>query len=75
MPLKKSQKSLKKWGKQKWDYVGKKGKSRYLPKSARDSLTPAQKAAGSKAKNKATKAGKQSAKYTKAEKRAVRRAR
>lgn len=75
MPLKKSQRSLKKWGKQKWGYVGKKGKSRYLPKKVRDSLTPAQKAAGSRAKNKATKAGRQNAKYTKAELRAIRRLR
>jgi len=75
MALKKSQRSLKKWGKQKWGYVGKKGKSRYLPKSVRDSLTPAQKAAGSRAKNKATKSGRQNAKYTKAELRAIRRLR
>jgi hypothetical protein len=73
MALKKSQKSLKKWTKQDWDYAGKKGKSRYLPKSARKSLTKAEKAAGSRAKNKATKAGKQRAAYTKAEKAAVKR--
>ena len=53
----------------------KKKKSRYLPKAVRDSLTPAQKAAGSRAKNKATKSGKQSAKYTKTERRALRRLR
>ena len=64
MALKKSQRSLKKWTGQKWGYTG---------KSVRDSLTPAQKAAGSRAKNKATKSGKQSAKYTKAELRALRR--
>jgi hypothetical protein len=75
MALKKSQKSLKKWTKQDWGYTGEKGKSRYLPKSARKSLTKGEKAAGSRAKNKATKAGKQRAKYTKAEKRAVKRAR
>ena len=75
MALRKTQKSLKKWTGQKWDYTGKKGKSRYLPKAVRDSLSPAQKAAGSRAKNKATKEGKQSARYTKAERRALRRLR
>lgn len=75
MALKKNQQSLKKWTRQKWGYTGKKGKSRYLPKAVRDSLTPAQKAAGSRAKNKATKAGKQSARYTKAERRALQRLR
>jgi hypothetical protein len=73
MALKKNQQSLKKWTRQKWGYTGKKGKSRYLPKAVRDSLTPAQKAAGSRAKNKATKSGKQSARYTKSECRALRR--
>ena len=50
MALKKSQKSLKKWGKQKWGYVTKgdekKPKSqrgRYLPKSVRSRLTKGQK--------------------------------
>ena len=66
--------SLTKWSKEDWDYVGKPGKSRYLPKAARKALSPGQKAAGSRAKNKATKAGKQSASYTAAERRAVRRA-
>lgn len=66
--------SLSKWTKEDWGYVGKEGKSRYLPKAARDSLTPAQKAAGSRAKNKATKAGKQTASYTKSERKAVRKA-
>lgn len=75
MALKKNQQSLKKWTRQKWGYTGKKGKSRYLPKAVRDSLTPAQKAAGSRAKNKATRAGKQSASYTKSEHRALRRLR
>jgi hypothetical protein len=60
--LKKSQKSLKKWTSQKWDYISKKDKSkpkskrgRYLPKSVRDSLTPAQKAYENRKKRKATK--------------------
>tara|TARA_R100001443_G_scaffold48448_2_gene60787 strand:+ start:2595 stop:2840 length:246 start_codon:yes stop_codon:yes gene_type:complete len=72
MALKKSQKSLKKWTSQKWDYVSssdkKKPKSkrgRYLPKSVRDSLTPSQKAYENRKKRKATKAGKQRAKYSK----------
>ena len=71
MALKKSQKSLKKWTKQKWDYVSSKDKKkpkskrgRYLPKSVRDSLTPGQKAYENRKKRKATKAGKQRAKYS-----------
>lgn len=72
--MKKPQKSLKNWTKQEWDYTGKPGKSRYLPKAARESLTPGQKAAGSRKKNQASKKGKQNASYTKAERAAVRRA-
>lgn len=71
---KSSSNKLKKWGKEKWDYAGKKGKSRYLPEKARKSLSAGEKAAGSRAKNKATKAGKQTAKYTPAERKAVRKA-
>ncbi len=51
--------SLSKWTKEDWDYVGKEGNSRYLPKKARQRLTPAEKAVTSRAKNKGTKAGKQ----------------
>ena len=72
MALKKSQKSLKKWTSQKWDYLSKgdKGKprskrGRYLPKSVRESLTPAQKAYENRKKRKASKAGKQRASYSK----------
>ena len=72
MPLKKSQKSLKKWTAQKWDYITKsdkkkpkKKRGRYLPKSVRQSLTPAQKAAENRKKRKATKTGKVRAKYSK----------
>tara|TARA_R100001015_G_scaffold19138_2_gene15109 strand:+ start:4254 stop:4499 length:246 start_codon:yes stop_codon:yes gene_type:complete len=72
MALKKSQKSLKKWTSQKWDYVSardkkkpKRKRGRYLPKSVRDSLTPGQKAYENRKKRKATKAGKQRAKYSK----------
>jgi hypothetical protein len=66
--------SLSKWSKQDWGYSGKEGKSRYLPKSARKSLSSGQKSAGSRAKNKATSSGKKRAPYTAAEKRAVKRA-
>ena len=72
MALKKSQRSLKKWTSQKWDYVSsrdkKKPKSkrgRYLPKSVRDSLTPGQKAYENRKKRKATRSGKQRASYSK----------
>ena len=71
MALKKSQKSLKKWTSQKWDYVSKGDKKkpkskrgRYLPKSVRDSLTPSQKAYENRKKRAATKQGKQRAKYS-----------
>jgi|TARA_R100000084_G_C4641197_1_gene143947 hypothetical protein len=81
MPLKKSQKSLKKWTSQKWDYVSKGDKKkpkskrgRYLPKSVRQSLTPAQKAAENRKKRKATKKGKVKAKYSKTVARKVRNA-
>jgi hypothetical protein len=71
---KKKETSLSRWTDQDWDYVGEKGQGRYLPKGARDSLTSGQKAAGSRAKNKATKGGKGKASYTEAERKAVRRA-
>jgi len=80
MVLKKSQKSLKKWGKQKWGYVtksdSKKPKSkrgRYLPKSVRDKMTPSQKAASNRKKRKAGGVGSR-AKYSKKVRKAVRRA-
>ena len=79
MALKKSQKSLKKWTKQKWDYVSKSDKKkpkskrgRYLPKSVRDSLTPSQKAYENRKKRRATKAGKQRASYSKSVRRKMR---
>ena len=79
MALKKSQRSLKKWTSQKWDYVSKGDKKkpkskrgRYLPKSVRDSLTPAQKAYENRIKRKASKAGKQRAKYSKKVRRKMR---
>ena len=79
MALKKSQKSLKKWTAQKWDYISKKDKKkpkskrgRYLPKSERDSLTPSQKAYENRKKRRATKAGKQRASYSKKVRRKMR---
>ena len=72
MALKKSQRSLKKWTSQKWDYINPKDKKkpkskrgRYLPKSVRSGLTKAQKAYENRKKRRATKAGKQRASYSK----------
>tara|TARA_R100001129_G_scaffold167563_1_gene135239 strand:- start:644 stop:916 length:273 start_codon:yes stop_codon:yes gene_type:complete len=71
MALKKSQKSLRDWTKQKWrTKSGKKSAEtgeRYLPEKAIKSLSAAEYAAGTRRKRKATAAGKQRAKYTKAE--------
>lgn len=71
MPLKKSQKSLKAWTKQKWRTKSGKPSAetgeRYLPERAIKSLSSAEYAAGTKRKRKATAKGKQKAKYTKAE--------
>tara|TARA_R100001015_G_scaffold13283_1_gene5810 strand:- start:24 stop:269 length:246 start_codon:yes stop_codon:yes gene_type:complete len=79
MALKASQKSLKKWTRQKWDYLTKadrkKPKSkrgRYLPKSVRTSLTPAQRAYENRKKRRATKTGKQRASYSKSVRRKMR---
>lgn len=51
--------SLVKWTKEDWGYVGEPGHSRYLPKKARQALSPGQKAATSRAKNEGTESGKQ----------------
>jgi len=67
MPLKKSQKSLKKWTGEKWgtksgknSTQGKKATGeRYLPKAAREALSKKEYAATSKKKRADTKAGKQ----------------
>ena len=79
MALKKSQKSLKKWTAQKWDYISKKDKKkpkskrgRYLPKSVRDSLTPSQRAYENRKKRAASKTGKQRASYSKSVRRKMR---
>ena len=73
MPLKKSQRSLKAWTKQKWrtksgkpSTQGKKATGeRYLPSAAIKALSPAEYAATTRAKRKATKAGKQVSKQPK----------
>ena len=68
MTLKKSQRSLKSWTKQKWrtsDGSKSKGKKRYLPDAAWKSLTPAEKAATNRAKAKGNKKGKQFVKQPK----------
>lgn len=69
MPLKKSQKSLKSWTKQKWrTKSGKKSSKtgeRYLPEAAIKALSPQEYAATTKAKRKGTKQGKQFVKQPK----------
>ena len=73
MPLKKSQKSLKSWTKQKWRTKSGKPSTqgpkatgeRYLPSSAIKALSPAEYAATTRAKRKGTKAGKQHVKQPK----------
>ena len=68
MALKKSQRSLKKWGAQKWrtsDGKPSKGKKRYLPDKAWKSLTKAEKASTTRAKAKGNNAGKQFVKQPK----------
>jgi len=81
MPLKKPQKSLKKWTKQKWGYITKsdskkprRKRGRYLPESVRKSLSPSQKSATNRAKRKASASGKRKAKYSKSVARKVRNA-
>jgi len=69
MPIKKSQKSLKKWTSQKWRTKSGKPSAktgeRYLPEKAIKALSPAEYAATTRAKRKATKAGKQVSKQPK----------
>jgi len=69
MPLRKSQRSLKDWGKQKWrTKSGKKSSKtgeRYLPSKAIESLSDAEYAATTKAKRKGTAKGKQFVKQPK----------
>tara|TARA_Y100001972_G_C7528168_1_gene266256 strand:+ start:441 stop:689 length:249 start_codon:yes stop_codon:yes gene_type:complete len=82
MALKKTQKSLKKWTKQEWDYVTKgdskkprRKRGRYLPKSVRKSLSASEKSYTNRQKRKASAKGKQRAKYSKKVAKRVRRAR
>ena len=69
MPLKKSQRSLKSWSKQKWRTKSGKPSSktgeRYLPTAAIKALSPQEYAATTRAKRKGTKAGKQFVKQPK----------
>jgi|TARA_R100001460_G_scaffold49810_1_gene88045 hypothetical protein len=69
MPLRKSQRSLKNWGKQKWrTKSGKKSSEtgeRYLPSKAIKSLSDAEYAATTRAKRKGTAKGKQFVKQPK----------
>ena len=69
MALKKSQRSLKAWSKQKWrtksGTPSKQTGERYLPSAAIKSLTPAEYAATTRAKRKGKKAGKQFTKQPK----------
>ena len=62
---KKSNNKLRKWGKQKWQYAGKKGESRYLPKKAIAALSPSERAATNRKKKADTRAGKQFSKQPK----------
>ena len=70
MALAKSQRSLRKWTKQDWGT--KSGKpsgetgERYLPKAAREALSPQEYAATTKAKREGTKRGRQFVKQPKA---------
>ena len=70
MPLKKSQKSLKRWTKEKWGTKSGKNSTqgskatgeRYLPKKAREALSASEYAATSRKKRVDTKKGKQHSK-------------
>ena len=68
MALKKSQKSLRRWTKQKWRTKSGKPSSktgeRYLPERLLKSMTKSEYAYETRKKRKATKAGKQRAKYS-----------
>lgn len=73
--MKESQRSLLKWGKQKWrtsDGSKSEGKKRYLPDKAWDALTPAEKAATNRAKAEGNRKGKQFVSQPKAIARKVR---
>ena len=79
MALKQSQRSLKKWTKQKWGYVSKgdakkprRKRGRYLPASVRRGMTASQKAYENRKKRAANRKGKQRAKYSKSTRKKVR---
>jgi hypothetical protein len=68
MALAKSQRSLKNWSAQKWrtsDGKPSKGKKRYLPNAAWNALSPSEKAATNRAKEKGNSKGKQFVKQPK----------
>lgn len=56
---KKENNKLRKWSKQDWQYAGKKGESRYLPKKAVKALSPSERAATNRKKREDTAKGKQ----------------
>ncbi len=69
MTLKKSQRSLREWEKQEWGTKSGKPSSetgeRYLPKKAREALSPQEYAATTKAKREGTRKGRQFVKQPK----------
>ena len=77
MALKKSQKSLRKWTKQKWRTKSGKPSSktgeRYLPERLLKSMTSSEYAYETRKKRKAKKAGKQRAKYSRKTRKKMRR--
>ena len=77
MSLAKSQQSLKSWGKQKWrTKSGKKSSvtgERYLPERLLKAMTASEYAYETRKKRKATKAGKQRAKYSRKTRKRMRR--
>ena len=75
--MKAPQLSIKQWAEAEWDYYNKEeekkprsARGRYGPKAVRNKLTSSEKAAANAAKRAATARGKQTAKYTDAERRA-----
>lgn len=62
---KKSENKLRKWSKQDWQYAGKKGESRYLPKKAISALSSSERAATNAKKREDTAKGKQWSKQPK----------
>ena len=77
MALKKSQKSLRRWTKQKWGTKSgkpsRKTGERYLPQRLLKAMTKSEYAYETRKKRKATKAGKQLAKYSRKTRKRMRR--